>query len=192
MKMKKSNRTISRERRKRQKLNRTIWLTFFSSAALIILLFTLSSINPQRGDAVELMRDSSHVPTGTDPGPYNTNPPTSGRHYEESLEAGFYEENPYEYSEGYLVHSLEHGYVIFWYNCSILNATQCSQLKSQIKSVMVAADNYKVIAFPWESIDSPVVMTSWGKLHRFTEFESDAALTFVKQNRNKSPEPSGH
>lgn len=190
--MKKSNKLIFCERKKKQKLNRTIWLTLFSTAAIIMALFILSNINPLKGDAVELMRDSSHVPIGTDPGPYNTNPPTSGRHYKESLEAGFYQENPYQYAEGYLVHSQEHGYVIFWYNCIILDGTQCTELKSQIKSVMLASDNYKVIAFPWESIDVPIVMTSWEKLHRFANFDLDAALTFVEQNREKSPEPSGH
>lgn len=46
---------------------------------------------------------------------YKTNPPTSGKHYEDWIKAGIYEINP---DDRYLLHSLEHGYVIMSYNCS--------------------------------------------------------------------------
>lgn len=45
---------------------------------------------------------------------YNSNPPTSGSHDAEWIRAGIYDEPQ---GEGYLVHSLEHGYVIISYNC---------------------------------------------------------------------------
>ena len=38
----------------------------------------------------------------------------------------FFDENTYEFPEGYLVHNLEHGYAIFWYNCDLLSAEECS------------------------------------------------------------------
>jgi len=103
-----------------------------------------------------------------------------------------YEDNTYQYAEGYLVHSLEHGYVIFWYNCSILIENECVELKTQIRSVMAEADNYKVIAFPWAKIDVPVAMTAWGRLLSMESFNADTALSFIKQNRERSPEPAGH
>ncbi|NOH04996.1 MAG: DUF3105 domain-containing protein [Chloroflexi bacterium] len=66
------------------------------------------------------------------PGQYNSDPPTSGLHYATEARAGFYEENIYTYPAAYLVHNLEHGYVIIWYNCDLLNETGCAELKSQI------------------------------------------------------------
>ena len=34
------------------------------------------------------MASSRHVPVGEDPGPFNSDPPTSGPHYDAPLEAG--------------------------------------------------------------------------------------------------------
>ncbi|HLC04454.1 MAG TPA: DUF3105 domain-containing protein [Anaerolineales bacterium] len=145
------------------------------------------------GEAVAIL-PAEHVEPGTDPGPYNSDPPTSGRHYAAEYNAGFYEETSPEatddHPEGYLVHNLEHGYVIFWYNCTLLDETGCATLKDQIKQVMSAFDNFKVIAFPRGSIDVPLAMTSWGRIQRFETFDSDLATSFVRGNQNKAPEPN--
>ncbi|MBS4015781.1 MAG: DUF3105 domain-containing protein, partial [Candidatus Latescibacteria bacterium] len=134
-----------------------------------------------------------HVEVG-EPLTYPSNPPAGGRHYAQSLPAGFYDEDnlpnlPGDL-EGYIVHSLEHGYIIFWYNCSLLNETACTELKTEIQSVMDSRNNFKLIAFPWNSIDVPLVMTSWGRLQQFEQFNSALALNFIDANRNKSPEPN--
>jgi hypothetical protein len=125
---------------------------------------------------------------------YNSNPPTSGKHYANEYEAGFYDENSPEaqvpYPEGYLGHNLEHGYVIIWYNCDLNSDEECSLLKGQIKSVIDDAKIFKVLAFPWKTIDEPVVMTSWGQIERFDNFDPEAALNFISRNRNHAPEPN--
>ena len=70
------------------------------------------------GQAQAIDSDRSHIEDEqSDPGPYSTNPPTSGHHYPTPLSAGFYDTNTYKYPQAHLVHSLEHGYIIFWYNC---------------------------------------------------------------------------
>ena len=48
----------------------------------------------------------------------------------------------------------------------------------------------KLIAFPWQSIDTPVVMTSWGHLQRFERFNASRASDFIERNRNRAPEPN--
>lgn len=88
----------------------------FSAAAVFVLgwLFYKQVSTPLPGQKVEdLGRD--HVPDGTLVA-YNSNPPTSGPHYDEWARAGVYE-NPV--SDGHLVHSLEHGYIILSYNCLV-------------------------------------------------------------------------
>lgn len=191
----KSKRETIREKRKRQRLiTRLIWI-----GAGVIVLAGLGyvlwlALRPSVGESVPVMADTSHVPEDQDPGPYNADPPTSGTHYADTFDAGFYDESGVaslpEHPEGYLVHNLEHGYVIFWYNCNLLSEPDCSNLKSQIQSVMDDFNGVKVIAFPWDSIDVPVVMTSWGKMQRFEKFDSGQAKTFVERNRNRSPEPN--
>ncbi|MDO8503966.1 MAG: DUF3105 domain-containing protein [bacterium] len=63
----------------------------------------------------EVVKDlgRNHVPDGTVV-EYNSNPPTSGNHYADPTRVGVYT-NPV--SDGHLIHSLEHGYVILSYNC---------------------------------------------------------------------------
>lgn len=48
---------------------------------------------------------------------YNSNPPTSGNHFPMWAKKGVYDRL---ISDGYLIHSLEHGYVIISYDCSKL------------------------------------------------------------------------
>ena len=169
-----------------------------SSVSLTMILLILGGIgitvflalnNTQAGEKVPIMSDTSHIPEGTDPNPYNSNPPTSGIHYPEDLKSGFYDENTYDYPEGYLVHNLEHGDIIFWYNCSLLSDADCTTLKSQIKAVMDEKDNFKLIAYPWEKTDVPLVLTSWGRILPMENFDRDAALDFYRRNLNKAPEP---
>lgn len=45
---------------------------------------------------------------------YDSNPPTSGNHFAIWAKRGVY---PYIISDGHLIHSLEHGYVVISYNC---------------------------------------------------------------------------
>ena len=149
----------------------------------------LATSGPLLGEAIPVDPDRSHIPEDSDPGPYNSNPPTSGHHYPTPLTAGFYDTNTYKYPQGHLVHDLEHGYIIFWYNCKQLSDGQCADMKTQIKTVMHAAEDFKVIAYPWDSIDVPVALTSWGFLLRMKTFDPALAATFIQQHRNRSPEP---
>ena len=49
---------------------------------------------------------------------YNSKPPTSGTHFPVWAKPGVYDRF---ISDGYLIHSMEHGYVIIWYDCSKLS-----------------------------------------------------------------------
>jgi len=159
--------------------------------ALILLVISFNvDFNPV-GVKVDIMPDRSHVPEETDPGPFNTNPPSSGTHYAEHFSSKFFDTNSYEFPEGYLIHNLEHGYAIFWYNCEILSVDECSLLKGEILGVMEKANMYKVIAYPWPKIDVPVVITSWGRMLSMEKFDAELALKYVKKYREKSPEPQG-
>jgi hypothetical protein len=136
---------------------------------------------------------ADHVEEGTDPGPYNSNPPTSGSHYPTTFEAGFYTEEAAAslppFPEGYLVHNLEHGYVVFWYNCGLLEPAACEEMRGRIQAVMEEFDGVKLIAFPWPSIEVPVVLTSWGRMETMERFDERLARNFVRRNRNQAPEP---
>ena len=51
---------------------------------------------------------------------YNSNPPTSGSHFAVWAKSGVYDRF---ISDGYLLHSMEHGYVVIWYDCDKLGTS---------------------------------------------------------------------
>ena len=141
-----------------------------------------------------LVETAGHVPDGQ-PVESPSDPPTSGTHYGISMPAGFYQTNSPEYldptHDGYLIHSLEHGYIVFWYNCDLLDEESCSVLQSEIQTVMDDFEGVKLIAFPRPTIGVPLVMTSWGYLQEFESFDQDLAKLFIETNRPLAPEPGG-
>ncbi len=184
-----------RDRKKRQRIRSyLIWSGVGVILLGVIFVMIRPAITRAAGETFPVMPSSQHISPGTDPGPFNSDPPTSGQHYPEGMDAGFYEEGDIEeygpYPEGYLVHSLEHGYVIFWYNCDVISKAECSVLKADIKTVLDDANNFKVIGFPRKSIDTPVVMTSWARLQRLETFDANLASDFISRNRNRAPEPN--
>jgi len=193
---KKEIRSARQAKKRRQKRMTAIILGVVAIGIMALLGWLVwNSSRPPFGETFPIMANyGAHVPEGTDPGPFNSDPPTSGPHYDGEYDAGFYEPDSPEaqvpFPEGYLGHNLEHGYVIFWYNCNAIDEVQCSELKNQIKGVMADGGGTKLIAFPRASIDVPVIMTSWGKLLRFETFESNQAQEFISANRNHAPEPN--
>lgn len=183
------------EKQRRKKISIMIWGGVAVVAVGIFGLLVWRANQPAAGEAIPIMENSeAHVPEGEDPGPYNSDPPTSGPHYAGEYDAGFYDEASPEaqvpYPEGYLGHNLEHGYVIYWYNCDLLDEGECVTLKDQIKDSMADNGDVKLIAFPRASLDVPVVLTSWGQMLPMDEFDADRTKNFVSTNRNQAPEPN--
>lgn len=189
-------REARRAKKQRRKLISTlIWGGVGVAFILLFGYLIWGEVRPPVGESVPIMENAAaHVPEGEDPGPFNSDPPTSGPHYAQQYDAGFYDEFTPEaqasYPEGYLGHNLEHGYVIYWYNCDLLSADECDYLKDQIKASMSDNGGTKLIAFPRASINVPLVMTTWGQMQRFEVFDEDLASRFVRVNRNQAPEPN--
>ena len=194
--IKKNLREERKAKKQKQKLKSTlIWGGIAVVVVGLISYFIWGATRPAAGESVPIMANSeAHVSTGEDPGPFNSDPPTSGPHYAEEYDAGFYDESSPEaqvlYPDGYLGHNLEHGYVIYWYNCDLLDGNECAELKDQIKESMADNGGTKLIAFPRSSIAVPVAMTTWGQLLQMDQFDAGQANKFVSANRNRAPEPN--
>lgn len=187
----KARRQQIREKNKRQKLvSSLIWGGIGVALLALVGFMVWQGVKPAAGQSVPIMVSEPHLEVDSDPGQYNSDPPTSGLHYAAEAQAGFYDENMYTYPAGYLVHNLEHGYVIIWYNCDLLDETGCLELKSQIRTVMDELGGVKLIAYPWNSMDVPVVMTSWGRVQEFETFDAEQARAFYRTNLNRAPEPN--
>lgn len=186
-KTKREERRIKSQRQRQVSL--LIWGAVGLAVAAIIGFVIWQGVKPAAGEAVAEM-ESPHIATDTDPGVYNSDPPTSGPHYAEEADAGFFETNIYTYPAGYLVHNLEHGYVIFWYNCDLISESECSTLKTEIRTVMDELGGTKLIAYPWRTLDVPVVLTSWTRIQKFESFDAEQAKAFYRANLNRAPEPN--
>lgn len=102
------------------------------TAALVAVIIWayIESSKPLPGEqTADLGRE--HIPVGSDilgaQAGQGSNPPTSGKHYPDWIRAGVYQDPQ---DDGYLIHSLEHGYIILSYNCSFELKTENSKLKN--------------------------------------------------------------
>ena len=172
-------------------------------AAIALVVFLVSKANPasQAAAASDLnqviqvpVASRSHIPVGSPLPNYSSDPPAGGDHYPNTMPTKFYTESDLASLPvspvGYLVHNLEHGYVIFWYNCQAYKGS-CNDLTQQIQQVMSQFGGVKVIAFPYPSIDVPVVLTSWGRMLRLSSPNQNLMKEFVQTYRGQAPEPDG-
>ncbi len=121
----------------------------------------------------------NHVPDGTKVD-YNSNPPTSGPHYVKPKPAGIYNQGV---PDGNLVHSMEHGAVIVWYQ-SNLPEDQIDQLKK----IYGLADVSKKIMVPRDNLDVSVALTSWGRLLKLQTIDEVKIKEFIETNNDRAPE----
>ncbi len=112
---------------------------------------------------------------------YDTNPPAEGNHYPEAQDAGVYTTAP---ADGHLVHSLEHGAVILWYNPKLLSQDQVKQLTNLFNSISLS----KTIMTPRESMDVSVAVTSWGRILKLESIDEKQIKAFFETNYNRGPE----
>ena len=116
---------------------------------------------------------------------YKTSPPHSGPHNEFAAEDGIYAGDNAPPLEQ-LVHSLEHGRVVFW---SQPNASP--ELQGQLKS-LYDEDNYHVIAAPNDrELPGQIGASSWTRTltcDRVTDATWDALRLFRDRYRDQAPE----
>lgn len=148
-----------------------------------------SSDQPQQAGKYKWQRypdlGRTHVKEGTKI-TYNSNPPTSGPHYPVWQKYGILDK---PVADEYLVHSLEHGYIIFSYNCAKLpKTTTCDQLKQQLTDVTKDKRIWKIIITPRPSLDVPVALTAWTYLDKMETFDKTRAEAFIDQFRDHGPE----
>lgn len=157
-----------------------------------------------------------HVPIG-EKVDYNSNPPTSGKHFGEWIRAGVYSEPK---DDRNLVHSLEHGYVIMSYNCgrkltlipevfahgldeSVFEATEsatasalpntfnsedCHKLVDQLTEIYEKKGKARLIVIPRPNLDSRIALAAWNYLDKFDTFDEARIEKFIDAHLNMGPE----
>lgn len=135
---------------------------------------------------------ATHTTSLDDHVKYNTNPPTTGRHYEIPAQDGVYGDAPQDEE---LVHGEEHGRVIFWVKPSIPQ-----DQRANIRA-LVDDDSYQMFLVPRANMPYAVAATAWnadpppggtGRLllcNQVNDKTYDALAAFRDEHRSKGPEP---
>ena len=135
---------------------------------------------------------ATHTTSLDDRVKYNTNPPTTGRHYEIPAQDGIYGNAPQDEE---LVHGMEHGRVIFWVKPSIPE-----DQRADIRA-LVDDDSYQMFLVPRSNMPYAVAATAWnadpppggtGRLmlcKQVNDKTYDALAAFRDEHRSKGPEP---
>jgi uncharacterized protein DUF3105 len=136
--------------------------------------------------------DREHTTSLSDRVKYNTNPPTTGRHYEIPAQDGIYGQAP---EDEQLVHNMEHGRVIIWVKPS-LPAKQRADIRA-----LVEDDSYQMVLVPRRNMPYAVAATAWdadpapngtGELLLCNDVNDktfDALQAFRDEHRSQGPEP---
>jgi hypothetical protein len=123
---------------------------------------------------------------------YNSNPPTSGRHYEIPAQDGIYGDAPQDEE---IVHGMEHGRVIVWVKPSIPE-----DQRANIRA-LVEDDSYQMFLVSRSKMPYAVAATAWdadpapngtGKLMTCDQVNDktyDALAAFRDEHRSQGPEP---
>jgi hypothetical protein len=112
---------------------------------------------------------------------YGTNPPTSGDHLGTPAQPGFYDE-PAE--TGALVHNLEHGQIIFWYD------PDAPQETIDLIEAVVDQEPVASIATPWDQLEGnySFAMTAWGASQHCLEVSQEVVDEFRERFQGRGPE----
>lgn len=124
-----------------------------------------------------------HVPE-TETVTYNSNPPTSGPHYDIPAPWGIYNSDPPK--DERLVHNLEHGGIIISYHPERVDDQTLDQLKAQAREL--SNINPRVILTPRPSLDVPIALTAWTYLQKLERYSPEAIRAFYNAHIARGPE----
>ncbi len=132
------------------------------------------------------------APCGADP--YSSLPATSGPHWNSPAAWGAYSTPQ---NESQLIHNLEHGGVVIWYDPDALDDAQVSELTSYVEGQVASgiSGRFKFIVSPWggsEPLGGQIAVTAWRHILTLDAFDMSAIRAFADANylRN-APEPNG-
>lgn len=127
------------------------------------------------------VQGSNHIKPGESHADYNSNPPTSGPMYDDVSGPGFHDS---EVPDEKAVHSMEHGAAIVWYKADLP--------KNKVEKITKAFQNAsgKSVMLPRKNLDTPIALTSWGRLLALKTIDAATIKEFIETNNDRAPEKS--
>ncbi len=125
----------------------------------------------------------AHIPVGAS-ATYGTDPPTSGPHYDGVALPGLYRDRAP--APGFLVHNLEHGHVVIYYDPQRLAPEGMAYLEELTQRHQGTWD--AVLAVPRPDPEYVLILTAWQHRQRLRGFDRAAVDAFLNRFRGRGPE----
>jgi hypothetical protein len=172
---------------------------------LIVLVVAMGSApDPNLGE-LQPNDGGTHVTPGTDcrapdapcgPDPYSSIPATSGPHWDPSA-VGNWGVYSTPQPETQLIHNLEHGGIVIWYDPELLEDADVEELTAYVEGQVDTGigGRFKFILSPWggeEDLGGAIALTAWRHLLKLDALDMDAVRAFADANYLRhAPEPNG-
>lgn len=163
-------------------MNKKILLLTVIAGVLLIIYWVVSNQSPKSPDYSKAfpIQGWEHIAVGNPHLAYNSNPPTSGWHYNNPADEKFYNE---ELPDEQLVHNLEHGDIWIAYRPGI-----SEDIKNQLRKF----GNGKTITTARSKNEFDIALVAWGRLDAFNIenniLDENRIASFIKRYTNKGPE----
>jgi hypothetical protein len=122
---------------------------------------------------------------------FSTNPPSGGQHY--GVWAAF-QTYDFALSAGYLVHCLEHGAVVFWYNCPEGCADEVAEVQALIDALPAdplcagTGVDRRAVLVPYPALATRWGVSAWGHALSANCVDSEAFTGFYTEHYAQGPE----
>jgi len=160
---------------------------------LIVFLFGRGGDNPGGFAGLPQVHDGQlHIAEGTAGGRYSSIPATSGSHWNTADSPGPWGVYSNAQPQERMIHNLEHGGIVIWYQPARLDAAGVAALTTYV-SQQVTTSQFKVILTPWSGADfgHPIAVTAWNWLLYLDTADVDAVRTFLDAHYGDAPESFG-
>jgi hypothetical protein len=122
-----------------------------------------------------------HINVGEKGKNYTTVPPTSGDHYATTAADGIHRQ---PIQDEYAVHNLEHGQILIQYTC-----TDCPELAQKLEAFAARYPKWVLVGpYPDPRVGNKIVLTAWGYIDSFDEFDEQRITNFIEGRKGKGRE----
>jgi Protein of unknown function (DUF3105) len=167
-----------RDRRRRTLIRRVVFIALALLPILYFLLFRPTPPTEIEGHSIETFSfagENQHPEGDLD---YVSNPPVSGPHAPQPAACGTHAQPIPDENQ---VHTLEHGAIGVQYRPQL-----DQQDIATIEDIVGGYDSH-VFSAP-RSMDSPIVVTSWGRMMRLDSLDASAIRSYIDEFRMRGPE----
>ena len=165
----------------------------FFIAVLLIVVFPFAPVfaqmqqpvPPDVPEGVEFFENEGHehIPENS-MSFFKTDPPTSGPHSVTWLPPSIYE--AHETTRELLVHNLEHGNIVIYFNRALLSDSEMKWLSELTHQYLGQWDGMLMVAR--DDKEHPLILTAWRAMLRMKAMDQKKVLKFVEAFRGRGPE----